>query len=137
MTATRATASPAISAAYVDSSVLVALAFGEASATRAYTRLSHFDVWLSSPLLEAELASAHKREQVVMPADLLAAISFVCPSRPLSAEIAQVLQAGYVRGADCLHLATALYVAPNPSELTFFTLDVPQRKVAATLGFAV
>jgi hypothetical protein len=42
-----------------------------------------------------------------------------------------------MRGADCWHLATALYVAPNPSELTFLTLDLAQRKVAKTLGFQV
>jgi hypothetical protein len=43
--------------------------------------------------------------------------------------------AGYLRGADCWHLATALYLAPNPSDLTFLTLDDTQRKIAKTLGF--
>lgn len=53
------------------------------------------------------------------------------------AEIARVPAAGYVRGADCWRLAAALYVAPEPGELSFVTLDARQREVAAALGFAV
>ncbi|HEX9564514.1 MAG TPA: hypothetical protein VF981_11105 [Gemmatimonadaceae bacterium] len=33
------------------------------------------------------------------------------------------------------HLATALYVMPDPSQLAFVTLDATQRKVARALGF--
>jgi hypothetical protein len=40
-----------------------------------------------------------------------------------------------VRGADCWHLATALYLAPDPGELTFVTLDAHQQSVAKSLGF--
>jgi hypothetical protein len=39
------------------------------------------------------------------------------------------------RGADCWHLATALYLSPDPSALTFLTLDLAQRHVAKALGF--
>jgi hypothetical protein len=46
-----------------------------------------------------------------------------------------VLDAGYLRGADCWHVATALYVSPEPSRLSFLTLDERQRDVARTLGF--
>ena len=55
--------------------------------------------------------------------------------RPLSDEIDRVIGAGYVRGADCLHLATALFVARDPRQLTFLTLDTRQRAVARRLGF--
>jgi hypothetical protein len=48
-----------------------------------------------------------------------------------------LLDAGYVRGADCWHLATALYLAPDAGDLVFLTLDLRQRAVAKTLGFAV
>ena len=49
---------------------------------------------------------------------------------------AEVLGAGYVCGADCWHLATALYLAGDrPGELSFVTLDHQQRAVAAELGF--
>ena len=67
---------------------------------------------------------------------LLDELEFVIPTRSLGAEIIRVLDAGYVRGADCWHLATALYLAPDPGELTFVTLDVRQREVAKALGFA-
>ena len=55
--------------------------------------------------------------------------------RPLSVEIERVLDAGYVRGAHCFHLASALYLSPQPSATTFLTLDTRQRAVAKALGF--
>lgn len=124
-----------MSAAYVDTSCIVAAAFGETSAARVVARLSRFDRVLSSPLLEAELWSALAREGREINNALSSAIEFVVVDRPLSAEIRRVLDAGYLRGAECWHLATALYVAPDPAELTFLTLDEVQRKVAKTLRF--
>jgi hypothetical protein len=59
------------------------------------------------------------------------------PDRPLTGEIARVLAAGYVRGADCWHLATALYLTDDPSSLTFLTVDERQKSVAVSLGFEV
>jgi uncharacterized protein with PIN domain len=50
--------------AYVDSSCLVAVAFGEPGADRLSKELDGFDLLLSSNLLEAELRSALAREQV-------------------------------------------------------------------------
>ena len=58
------------------------------------------------------------------------------PDRPLHTEIAKVLAAGYLRGADCWHLATALYLSVDPSQLAFTTADDRQRTVARALGFA-
>ena len=63
-------------------------------------------------------------------------MEWVHPVRPLSLEIARVLQTGYVRGADCWHLATALYVAHDAANLVFLTLDQRQREIAKALGFA-
>ena len=124
-----------MTAAYVDTSCIVAAAFGEAAASRVVARLSRFDRVLSSPLLEAELWSALVREGREITDAFFAGIEFVVVDRPLSAEIVRVLEAGYLRGADCWHLATALYLAPDPTELTFVTLDSAQRKIAKTLGF--
>jgi hypothetical protein len=62
-------------------------------------------------------------------------IELVEAHRAISTEIDRVLAFGYVRGADCLHLATALYLAPNAGQLTFLTLDVGQRAVARKIGF--
>ena len=57
------------------------------------------------------------------------------PDRPLSPEIRRVLQAGYLRGADCFHVASALYFMDDPTGNTFLTLDTRQRAVAKALGF--
>ena len=121
--------------AYVDSSCIVATAFGEKEAAAMVRRLSRFDRVLSSPLLEAELFSALVREGREATNRWSAAIEFVIADRPLTPELSRVLSAGYLRGADCWHLATALYVAPDPSQLAFLTLDALQRKVARALGF--
>jgi len=61
-------------------------------------------------------------------------VSWIVPDRSLSPEVSRVLQVGYIRGPDCLHLATALYLGDSGS-LTFLTLDERQRAVAADLGF--
>ncbi len=122
--------------AYVDTSCLVAVALGERGAAAVERRLARFDRLVSSNLLEAELRAALRREGVEGASRVLSSIAWLLPDRPLSAEIAAVLEAGYVRGADCWHLATALYLAPEPSELSFITLDERQRDVAALLGFS-
>jgi hypothetical protein len=124
-------------AAYVDSSVLVAIELGESSGRPLAPLLDRFTMLLASNLLEAELRSAFRRERVRLEPLALSQITWVLPSRPLSAEIQRVLDVGYVRGADLWHLAAALYAAPDPAELTFMSLDEPQRMVAAQLGFAV
>lgn len=122
--------------AYVDTSCIVAAAFGEPGAAAVTKRLAKFDRVLSSPLLEAELYSALRREGRELSGLHTRAIEFITVDRPLRAEIAKVLSAGYIRGADCWHLATALYLAADPSEMSFVTLDLPQRAVARTLGFS-
>ena len=98
-------------------------------------RIDQFPRVFSANLLEAELRSVCRRESLLLPQSHLSAVIWIEPDRPLSAEIERVLSAGYVRGADCWHLAAALYVAPEPGELTFLTLDKRQRDVATTLGF--
>lgn len=123
--------------AYVDSSCIVATAFGEKDAVPIARRLSRFDRVLSSPLLEAELFSALLREDREITTAWSSAIEYVIVDRPLTDEVSKVLSTGYVRGADCWHLATALYVTPDPSQLTFLTLDATQRKIAKALGFAI
>jgi hypothetical protein len=121
--------------AYVDTSCLVAIAFGEKGASALGRSLEAFDDLFASNLLEAELRAAFRREGVSGDDDLLSAISWIVPDRPLSREIATVLDAGQVRGADCWHLATALFLAEDPSELAFLTLDARQKAVAKSLGF--
>jgi predicted nucleic acid-binding protein len=126
-----------LTSAYVDTSCIVATAFGEKDAATIARRLSRFDRVLSSPLLEAELFSALLREGREVTGAWSSAIEYVIVDRPLSSELSRVLAAGYLRGADCWHLATALYLAPDPSQLAFVTLDATQRKVARALGFQI
>lgn len=120
----------------MDTSCIVATAFGEKDAVTIARRLARYDRVLSSPLLEAELFSALLREEREVTGAWSSAIEFVIVDRPLGPELTRVLAAGYLRGADCWHLATALYVAPDPANLAFVTLDATQRKVARALGFA-
>lgn len=121
--------------AYVDTSCLVAIAFGERGAAALARRLATFDELVSSNLLEAELRAAFVREGVASDPESLRSLSWIVPDRPLHAEIARVLASGYLRGADCWHVATALYLADDPSTVTFLTLDDKQRYVARALGF--
>lgn len=124
-----------MSVAYVDTSCLVAIAFGEPGAAALSRRLKGFDDLVSSNLLQAELLASFARERVPPPAGLPIMLSWILPDRPLRDEIERVLAAGYVRGADCWHLATALYLAEDPSSMSFLTVDDRQRKVALSLGF--
>ncbi|PHX65624.1 MAG: hypothetical protein CK550_03955 [Gemmatimonadetes bacterium] len=124
-----------MSTAYIDSSCVVAAAFGESGAKPMLARRRSFSLVVSSTLLEAEVFSALRREQCEITDAFHADLSLIAPDRALSDEIARVLEAGYVRGADCWHLATALYLSPDPSALTFLTLDLAQRNVAKALGF--
>lgn len=122
--------------AYVDSSVIVAIAFEEGTAAAQVTRLRSFVEVFSAQLLEAELKSALRREQRDLNPRWLDAIEWVRPVHSLSTAIEAVLEAGYLRGADCWHLATALYLSPKPGDIVFLTLDQRQRDVAKSLGFA-
>jgi predicted nucleic acid-binding protein len=121
--------------AYVDSSCLVAIAFGERGGAALARRLESFDCLLASNLLEAELLTAFLREGVAPDQPMLGSITWVLPDRPLSREITTVLSAGYLRGADLWHLACALYLAESPRELPFITSDERQAAVARRLGF--
>ena len=121
--------------AYVDTSCLVAIGFGEPGSRELAHRLTRFDLLVGSNLVEAELRSAFVRERVAPDHPILTWIRWVLPDRPLSPEITTVLSAGRVRGADLWHLACALYVAGAPRDLPFLTLDQRQAEVAQRLGF--
>jgi len=122
--------------AFVDSSCVLSMLLDETHGARMQRQLSEYDCLFIAPLLEAEVYSAAHRERRSVDHDLLRRFRHIFAPRSLRPEIERVLAAGYVRGADCLHLATALYLAPNPSELTFCTLDERQRAVAVHLGFS-
>ena len=126
-----------MSVAYVDTSTLVAVAFGERGGAAAARRLNGFSRLLSSNLLEAELRAAFAREGQELEGGFISGIEWVLPDRTLAPEFGKVLDAGYLRGADLWHLAVALYVTAPGSGMSFITHDRRQRSVAAALGFAL
>ena len=121
--------------AYVDTSAMLAIALAEPNAAAMSRRLASFTLMVSSNLLEAEMRSAMAREGSELDAAMLGHIQWVMPTRPLTPEIAAALRAGYLRGADLWHLASALYAARAMPALAFITLDRRQQTVAASLGF--
>lgn len=122
-------------AAYVDTSCFVAIALAEPGAASLTRKLTAFDALHSSNLMEAELYAVLHRERVAPDSRALDRIVWVTPDRPLHGEIERVLGAGYVRGADCWHLASALFLADEPGDISFLTLDARQSSVARKLGF--
>ena len=124
-------------AAYVDTSALVAVSFNEENSTVPATRLNEASRLVASNLVEAELRAVFARERCRFSPDVVADIEWILPDRRLSPEISTVLEAGYVRGPDLWHLATALYAAGAPGDMAFITCDQRQSRVAAALGFHV
>ena len=128
-----------MSAAYVDTSFLLAIVFGESQAAALRRRLLGFERRLAGDLLRAEALSAARREAVRLDSlqPTLAAISLVLPERSLEQEMREALRHGYLRGADLWHVACALYVAGDTrSDLAFLSRDRAQRAVARRLGFS-
>ena len=121
--------------AYVDTSCMVAIAFGENGAEALARRIEGYSEIVSSNLLEAEFRSALAREEVADDGGLLSGMSWIFPDRRLTAEFQRVLAARQLRGADLWHLATALYLAESPGDIHFLTVGSAQRNTAAMLGF--
>jgi hypothetical protein len=126
-----------MSVAYVDTSCLVAIGFGERGSTALLRRFEEFDELISSNLLEAELRGAFARERVPFRPQLVSGISWVFPDSPLGPQMERALAAGYLRGADLWHVACALYLVEEPDEMSFLTLDERQLAVVRALGFRV
>ena len=121
--------------AYVDTSALLAAVFYDPRGDSVSSRLTQYSQLVSSNLLEAEMRTGFARRGLQFDAAAMSGIEWIMPERPLSQELGTVLSAGYLRGADLWHMATALYVAPDPREITFITLDFQQQAVALALGF--
>ncbi len=122
---------------YVDSSILVAVLFGEKGALRYERLLNKCEEALSANLTEAEVLATLSREKLdpKLARDALKTISLVFPDTSLVEHYQNLFTHGHCRGADAYHLATALYLDPSAKELVFLTADVQQRKMAVQLGF--
>ena len=115
--------------------------FGEPRAKGLPRILKTTEQLLSASLFVAELLAVFNREgRPLAEADpMLDAVSLITSSgTSLVEECTQVLELGYLRGADLWHLASAVYVAgSHRGELLFISLDDRQRGHAKKLGFAV
>ena len=126
-----------MAAAYLDSSCLVAIAFGEPGARRVAAAVQRYSPLFASNLVEAEVLAAMAREHMAVEPETFRGVSWVFPDRQLTTELERALDFGRLRGGDLWHVACALYLDPTASELAFLTLDVPQQRVAAALGFKI
>ena len=117
--------------------MLTAIAFDEPGAAAFAQRLDEFARLISSNLLEAELRVAFARENLLFHESAVAGVEWVLPDRTLAPELATVLEAGYLRGADLWHVATALHASPQSRNLSVVTLDSRQSDIAAALGFRI
>jgi len=129
-----------LSSIYLDTSAFLAVLFGEPQSTPVLSILRDAGEILASDLLEAEARAAGARrnrpEEEMDTA--LAKLSLFQPNRALTAELKRVLSISpLLRGADLWHLACALYLAGDPSNLPFVTLDEAQGEAAGRLGFKV
>lgn len=124
--------------AFFDTSALASVLFNEPSSPAVQNILEDIETVRASSLLEAEIRSAAAREALDQrEVDVvLSKVEWVLPDRPLSQELRVVASCGiHLRGADAWHLACALYLAGDPANLPFVTLDGDQAKVASHLGF--
>lgn len=124
-----------MAAAYVDTSVLLAIALEEQGWKLQAGRLASCERLVAANLVAAEFLAALRREEVSGEPALLTRLTWIFPSRSLEPELARVLDQGPLQGADCWHLATALYFAEDPGTLAFLTLDQQQGRIAKALGF--
>lgn len=121
---------------YVDSSVLTAVLLHESAHEHLQARLMRGGLF-SSLLLEAEVQSALQREKLPREAfeQFGELMTWITPTRSLKSEISEVLDCGYLRGADLWHVSCAVYAFRNRRKVEFFSLDKNQRAVAAKCGF--
>ena len=124
--------------AYIDTSLLIAIETCQLNSDVYEEELGKFERIVSSNLLEAEYRSVCRRERRAPSTLRLNKIDWIIPDRPLTHEFNSVLAAGYLRGADLWHVATAIFaVKISKIEMSFLTLDNRQRYVANTVGFDV
>lgn len=124
---------------YIDSSVIISILFSEEVHSGLWANYQQATYALSSHLLEAEVYSAAVREGRTFESaqETMQRITFANIDRSLDEELQKVFSAGYSKGADALHLATALYLDPTAKNLLFLTADSNQKFIAQKLGFRV
>jgi predicted nucleic acid-binding protein len=124
---------------FIDTSVLVTILFKESGYKKLNSLIEQATEILACNLLEAELLSVMAREKRPL-ADALEAIkhiSLFMPDRSLADEYKKIFNMTFCRGADAYHLACALFLDPQATELIFLTQDNKQQKSAEKVGFKI
>jgi predicted nucleic acid-binding protein len=121
---------------YIDASAIAGLLMGEPSAQALLAKVDANSLRYSSPLLEAEVLSVAKRENIGFEsvAEFLDRIVYV-QTQSLRTQLEEVLEVGYLREADAYHLATAVFLDSKRDNLVFVSLDQNQKKLAGRMGF--
>lgn len=122
---------------YIDTSSLLALAFREPECNEIENLLDSATSISSSQLLVPESAAAFERNDLELSLlkQLLEAVTLLDLKCPFES-IEEVLHHGHVRGADLLHLVTAIGLSGRDrGQLLFLTHDSGQAVIAEKLGF--
>ncbi|MBI2083106.1 MAG: PIN domain-containing protein [Deltaproteobacteria bacterium] len=124
---------------YVDSSVVVAMLFGEEKSPKYREIFARQSEILSSYLLEAEVYASARREKIPLDSasKLLTDVTLIAPGRSLEYEYQKVFQHGYCRGGDAFHLAMMVHIDPDFSSLELLTADRQQEEIARKIGIKI
>ncbi len=123
--------------AYVDTTAVLPVAFGEEPAGAAVQRrLAEFSHLLSANLLETELRAAFQAEGARFDGSAITEINWISPNRQLDVEMTAVLELAHLSPVRVWHLATAMFFRTVlQKDLAFITLNEQQETVARELGF--
>lgn len=122
-------------AAYIDTSVPMAIHYNERAGVEIARRLNNVQIMMSSPILEAELLRATGNDRVP---DILRRITrflWVMPNAIPSAEMSRVHRVANLEPLRLWHLTIALQAKQHLPSLAFMTLDEQQQSAARDLGF--
>ena len=123
-----------MSVAYVDTSVLTAIAFEETGAAAHTRRLDEFTRLISSNLLEAELRAAFARENLLFQESAVAGIEWILPGSDAGSRIRDSARNGLPAGHRLVACRGGPLCLPQSGGLSFATLDARQGTVAEALG---
>ena len=122
---------------YLDSSVVVALLLNEKGSATLQKQLKRFKYFVSHHILLAEVSAVSKREEVRRSdlSNAISRISLLYPGPEIQPAIESIFDQYYVRGADALHIASAIHLTNTQvTPVVFVTLDKQQLGIAKNLG---
>ena len=122
-------------AAYIDTSVPMAIHYNEPAGVGIARRLNNVQMMMSSPILEAELLWATDNDGLPDIRRQTARFLWVMPHDTPTVEIGRVHRVANLEPLRLWHLAIALQAKRHLPGLAFMTLDEQQQSAAQELGF--